>query len=87
MMSEFIEREDLIVVLRRHIADVDWDRFNWDRIIDDGYITSVPHLGVEGCYVYEIGYSDEIPLTIWIDPLTGTEVDYDPFSSREELGL
>lgn len=87
MIPEYIEKEDLIIVLRSHVSEEEYDKYDWDNIIEDGRISNNPCNGVTGCYVYEIDPGDTLPLTVWIHPITGTEVYYDPFRSREELGI
>lgn len=83
MMSEYYSKDDLITVLKSHVLADDWDKINFDSVIENGEIYPHEIEGVNGCYIYYVIGSTIQGHTIFVHPMVCTEVYFDPFQTKE----
>lgn len=90
-VPDYISKEQVIMVLKSHMLPEDTKNINWDNIVDNGRICNKKINGIEGCYGYEyppITMGDYISKgCVFIHPITGCEVDFDPSCGLDDLGV
>lgn len=83
MMSEYYDKETLINVMKDHILEDEYDKINWDQVINDGEVYPHSIEGISGCFIYEIPpVSGDLYLVLFIHPLLPIEVFYDAWNRK-----